>query len=143
MGTFKRPESVLVVVYTTAGAVMLMERTRPHGYWQSVTGSLKWDETPLQAAQRELKEETGLSPDHLRDLQQSVGFRIRGPWRRRYRPDEHWNLEHWFALELANTRMICLNPGEHRQYRWFDLQQASHRVSSQSNRDCIQQIFSV
>ena len=37
---FKRPESILVVIYTRHGDVLLMERTRPAGFWQSVTGSL-------------------------------------------------------------------------------------------------------
>lgn len=48
----KRPESVLVVVYTRAGEVLMMERRRPPGWWQSVTGSLEADEMPWEAAVR-------------------------------------------------------------------------------------------
>ena len=56
---YKRPESVLVVVYTPAGQTLLLRRARPV-FWQSVTGSLDWpDESPAEAARRELKDETG------------------------------------------------------------------------------------
>jgi len=40
----KLPVSVLVVVHTPALEVLLMERARRAGYWQSVTGSLDWAE---------------------------------------------------------------------------------------------------
>ena len=36
---FKLPESVLVVVHTAALEVLLLERARQPGFWQSVTGS--------------------------------------------------------------------------------------------------------
>ena len=59
--SWKRPESVLVVVYTAADEVLVLLRRQPPDFWQSVTGSLRWDEThPLDAARRELREETGL-----------------------------------------------------------------------------------
>jgi len=60
----KRPESVLVVVYTRAGEVLMLRRTSPRGFWQSVTGSLEWGELPAHAAARELYEETGLRAGH-------------------------------------------------------------------------------
>ena len=43
---FRRPESVLVVVHTPALEVLLLERVEPRGFWQSVTGTLRWAETP-------------------------------------------------------------------------------------------------
>ena len=58
---FRRPESVLIVIYTTGGEFLLMERRKPPGFWQSVTGSLEWGETADEAARRELIEETGIT----------------------------------------------------------------------------------
>ena len=44
----KRPESVLVVVYTAASEILLLNRVGV-SFWQSVTGSMEWHETdPLQ-----------------------------------------------------------------------------------------------
>ncbi len=42
---FRRPESVLIVIHTDGGEFLLMERRRPPGFWQSVTGSLEWGES--------------------------------------------------------------------------------------------------
>ena len=139
---YKRPESVLVLVCTRAGEVLLMERTRPHGFWQSVTGSLEWGEKAAVAAARELAEETGLIAGHLlRDLRTGASFPIVPPWRARYAPNVHVNREHWFILELPSRRTIHPNPGEHRQYRWLSAAEAARRASSWTNRRLIRQWY--
>ena len=61
--SYKRPESVLVVIHTERGEVLQLRRREPADFWQSVTGSLHAGETPLQAAIREVREETGLAAD--------------------------------------------------------------------------------
>jgi ADP-ribose pyrophosphatase YjhB (NUDIX family) len=40
------------VIYTAEGEFLLLERRRPPGFWQSVTGSLEWDEHADAAARR-------------------------------------------------------------------------------------------
>ena len=56
----KKPVSVLVSLHDGAGHVLLLERADREGFWQSVTGSLEDGETPVQAALREVAEETGI-----------------------------------------------------------------------------------
>lgn len=138
---YKRPESVLVLVYTRTGEVLLLERARPRSFWQSVTGSLEWGESARRAAARELFEETGLrAGQRLLDLGHTERFPIVPPWRARYAPDVHRNLEHWFALRLPSRRTIRLSPSEHRQYRWLPAWQAAQRASSWTNRAAIRQV---
>ncbi len=134
MPHWKRPESVLVVIHTVAGEVLLLRRVRPAGLWQSVTGSLRWDETPAQAAARELGEETGLPADSLVDCRLHFRFPIVPPWRERYPPEARTNLEHVFALPLPAPRAPRLNPAEHDAYAWLPRAEAARRVFSWSNR---------
>lgn len=139
----KRPESILVLIHTRAGEVLLLERTRPRGFWQSVTGSLEWGETPREAAIRELYEETGIRAGAgLEDLRHSERFPIVPPWRSRYAPEHRFNREHWFRLELPQRRTIRLNPAEHRQARWLPADQALRKVTSWTNRKAIERYLS-
>lgn len=163
---YKRPESVLVVVYTATGTVLLMRRTVPAQapgsdesgrahrgrppaagtrdaeFWQSVTGSMRWDETmPSQTARREVWEETGLhAGDRLRDLGLSYRFLILPPWRHRYAPGVSENLEHAFALMLPAETDITLDPREHSAYVWLPFREAAERAFSWSNRNVIARI---
>ncbi|MCB1826165.1 MAG: dihydroneopterin triphosphate diphosphatase, partial [Candidatus Competibacteraceae bacterium] len=111
----KRPESVLVVIYTTADEVLVLRRRQPADFWQSVTGSLRWEETdPLVAARRELREETGLGDGVEVVTCGTVNrFPILPPWRHRYAPDAVENVEHVFRVCLAERPPITLNPAEH------------------------------
>ena len=134
---YKRPESVLVVIYTRTGEVLLLQRRKPEGYWQSVTGSLEWDEMPRQAACRELVEETGLSDEGLHDCKQKHRFTIFAVWRDRYAPDVTENTEHVFRLQIDATKDIKLDESEHKGYRWFPKAEAAALASSYTNRDAI------
>src|SRR5690606_20567171 len=116
---YKRPESVLVVVYTAALDCLLLERTKPRGFWQSVTGSLRWDETPAECAARELREETGIAAEGLVDARIAREFPILPEWQARYAPGTTSNREHRWYLELAERVSVQVNPDEHAAYEWL------------------------
>ena len=139
---YKRPESVLVVVCTRQGEVLMLRRTRPSGFWQSVTGSLAWGESPASAARRELYEETGImAGSTLIDLGHSVTFPILPAWRSRYAPSARTNREQWFALTLAHRRQPHLHADEHTGFRWLPHERAAHLAGSWTNRDAIRLLF--
>lgn len=135
---YKRPESVLVLVYTTAGEVLLMERRQPDAYWQSVTGSLAWGEHATAAAAREVEEETGLCvADRLVDCGYENTFEILPAWRDRYAPDVRSNTEHVFRVEYTGRPEVRINLDEHRQFEWLPLPEALERASSRTNREAM------
>ncbi len=140
--TFKIPVSVLVVIHTPDLQVLLIERARHPGFWQSVTGSLDdEDELPFDTAVREVAEETGLdalAPGHqLRDWQESSWYEIFPEWRQRYAPGVARNLEHVFSLQIPAVVPVTLAPREHINQQWLPARQAAARVFSPTNRDVI------
>ena len=139
----KRPVSALVVVHSASGQILLLERVRPAGFWQSVTGSLEEGETPLAAAQRELLEETGFRIDgRLIDLELVQRFPIAAQWRERFPVDVTHNTEHAFSLQMATTPEPRINSAEHVAYQWLAGSDALDIASSWSDRAAIELVLS-
>jgi dATP pyrophosphohydrolase len=136
--SFRRPESVLIVIYTAGGEFLLLERRKPAGFWQSVTGSLEWGEMADAAARRELIEETGITQGHLRNLQWTQVYEILPEFGKTYGPGVTHNLEHAFALKLMQRVPVVLS--EHLQYRWLSADEAIEKASSNTNRAVIRQL---
>jgi dihydroneopterin triphosphate pyrophosphatase len=137
---FKLPESVLVLIHTPDGQVLLLERADVHGYWQSVTGSRDSPDEPLwETARRELMEETGLmaTPSTLLDRQEVSTYEIFPHWRHRYAPGVSVNREHVFDFCLPQPIPVALNPREHIGQIWLPWYEAKHRCFSWTNRDAL------
>ena len=138
--SYKLPVSVLVVVHTLDLKVLLLERARRRGYWQSVTGSLDWPDEPFAAAAaREVKEETGIEAAAGRLTRWNLAntFEIYLQWRHRFAPGARHNTEHVFGLELAGPLPVVLAPDEHVAYCWLPWREAAAKCFSWSNRDAI------
>jgi dATP pyrophosphohydrolase len=138
----RRPESVLVVIHTAAGEYLVVERARPAGFWQSVTGSLEWGESPEDGARREAVEETGIRSGVLKNLQWTQVYEISPEFGRArvYPPGVTHNREHAFALELPTRVPVVLAPEEHLNFRWLTAAEALTTVSSYTNRAVIEQL---
>ncbi|MET3133485.1 dATP pyrophosphohydrolase [Oxalobacteraceae bacterium GrIS 1.11] len=141
----KIPESVLVVIHTSALEVLLIERADRPGFWQSVTGSLDAPDEPLAAtAARELCEETGIVADgvtiRLRDWHVSNIYEIYPIWRHRYAPGITHNTEHVFSVEVPRDIAITLSAREHLRYQWLPYLDAADQCFSSSNAEAILQL---
>ena len=136
---FKQPRSVLVLIYTTTGEVLLLKRTGVRPFWQSVTGSVHPGESLSQTARREVQEETGIdvTESELDDWRIDFRYSIFPEYRYRYPPGTTRNLEHLFALRLPAARPIRIAPAEHSEYCWMDAVAARDRVLSWSNSAAI------
>jgi len=138
--TAKIPISVLVVVHTMDLEVLLLERARRPGFWQSVTGSLDWPQEPLQAAAaREVREETGIdaAAGTLTRWNAANRFEIYLHWRHRFPPGVTHNTEHVFGLRVPGPVPVRVAPREHLAAEWVPWREAADRVFSWSNRKAI------
>lgn len=137
----RRPESVLVLVYTTCGDALLLKRQQPFDFWQSVTGSLEYDEDHGCAARRELAEETGLIDEgELYFSGNKRVFEIDPRWRHRYAPNISHNTEYEWRYRLHETRAVRIDLREHAGYCWMPLTQAVDSVWSWTNREALQSL---
>jgi dATP pyrophosphohydrolase len=142
MSRDKQPISVLVVIYTSALDVLLLERADHPAYWQSVTGSRDGEETLRETAIREVAEETGLDATqfNLVDWEWQNVYEIYPHWRHRYPDGITQNTEHVFGLQLPQQMDITISPREHLNFQWLPYPEAADKVFSPSNREAILQL---
>jgi dATP pyrophosphohydrolase len=136
--SYKIPVSVLVVIHTPTLDVLLLERAKQPGLWQSVTGSMEQGESLLHTAQREVLEETGIdaSLSDFKAWNVVNNFRI-SLTPERFSPDVTHNQEHVFSLCVPSVTPIQLAPDEHLAYRWLPYCDAATACFSWSNRDAL------
>jgi len=127
----------LVVIYTEAGEFLLLERHRPPGFWQSVTGSMEWGELADAAARREVIEETGITQGVLVNLQWTQVYEILPAFGKVYAPGITHNLEHAFSLRLPHRASVTVSDAEHVRFRWATYSEALETASSSTNRAVI------
>ena len=141
----KIPQSVLVVIYTPQREVLLIERAKQPGFWQSVTGSKDHlNESWTATAIREVQEETGIQVgsdrvplEALQDWGVENVYEIYPVWRHRYAPGVTQNTEHVFGLCVPAGTAVVLSPREHTAWAWWPWREAADRCFSPSNAEAI------
>lgn len=121
-----RPNVGIVLMHED-GRVFWARRVHRDG-WQFPQGGMNTDETPLEAMYRELREETGLLPDHVDVLGATPGWlRYRLPPRAVRRQDRMvcvGQKQVWFLLrfkgEDADLRLDLTDKPEFDGWRWVD-----------------------
>ena len=142
---YKIPISSLVVIYTKQLDVLLLSRSDKKNFWQSVTGSLEKNESPYDAAKREILEETGIMPENylLEDWKLSHKYKIFSHWQYRYGPNVYFNTEHIFGLELPKKLPITISPNEHNDFKWVSLDEAKKLVFSWTNVKALEKLSEI
>jgi putative (di)nucleoside polyphosphate hydrolase len=119
--------NVGIILVNPRNEVFWGKRIREHS-WQFPQGGIKRGETPEQAMFRELHEEVGLHPHHVRIIGRTRDWLrydvpqnwVRREWRGHYRGQK----QIWFLLRLVGRdNDVCLRASEHPEFdawRWHD-----------------------
>jgi lipoyl(octanoyl) transferase len=117
-----RGDQEVVVVVRREGAFLVMRRAPERlGYWSLVSGGVEPEETPREAAQRELLEETGLRAE-VRDLPITLSYSLLDDppaIRARYAPGVETVTVHAFVADAPTGWEPTLD-AEHDLHRWCD-----------------------
>jgi putative (di)nucleoside polyphosphate hydrolase len=119
--------NVGIVLMRDDGRVFWARRVHRDG-WQFPQGGMNTDETPVEAMYRELREETGLLPEHVQLLGATPGWlRYRLPYRSTRRDEKPQCLgqkQVWFLLRLLAgedaLRLDLTEKPEFDSWRWVD-----------------------
>lgn len=99
-----------------------------HQSWQTVYGGIEVGETAIGAALRELREETGLVPAKMFQVEYLENFY--------FRPSDSLLLMPVFAVEVGADAAIVLNH-EHDGHRWVPEVQIGHSFMWRTQREAL------
>lgn len=119
--------NVGIILCNAKNQVFWGKRVREHS-WQFPQGGIKAGETPEQAMYRELMEEVGLAPQHVRILGRTkdwLRYDVPTNWiRREWRGSYKGQKQIWFLLRLVGRdNDVCLRRTHHPEFdawRWND-----------------------
>ena len=134
-----RGDQEIVVVVRRDGELLVMRRAPERlGYWSLVAGGVEPDETPQEAAQRELLEETGLRAE-VRPLPVSLSYSLLDDppaIRARYAPGIERVTVHAFVAD-ADAGWEPTLDAEHDVYRWCEVDAAVELMAYETTRDAL------
>jgi putative (di)nucleoside polyphosphate hydrolase len=119
--------NVGIVLCNGRNEVFWGKRVREHS-WQFPQGGIKHGETPVQAMYRELREEVGLMPGHVKILGRTrdwLRYEVPAQWLKRdWRGNYRGQKQIWFLLRLMGRDCdVCLRASpkpEFDAWRWHD-----------------------
>ncbi|NNM81656.1 MAG: RNA pyrophosphohydrolase [Burkholderiales bacterium] len=117
--------NVGIILCNSKNEVFWGKRIRQHS-WQFPQGGIKYGETPEQAMYRELMEEVGLAPQHVRILGRTrewLRYEVPSNWvRREWSSNYKGQKQIWFLLRLVGRDSdVSLRASDHPEFdawRW-------------------------
>ena len=100
------------------------------GFWQPVTGGLEEGETKIEALNREIREETGIS--NIIKIIEDVHYHEF--------LDPHLVKEYVFGVEVSSDEKVVLDGKEHSEFKWCSFQEALRLLEWKGNKDALKKL---
>ena len=132
---------VKVLVHDGLRVLLLHRKAERGNFWQPITGAIEEGESPLDAARRELREETGhdLEPRGL-DLTQS--FMIESQYLESRHDAPVIASEPAFEVQVDSRVAIRMDALEHDTWGWFTFAEAYERIRWSDDREALERLAS-
>ncbi len=137
----RKPTQVAIYIYRTVNGAreyLLLKRiAEAGGFWQGVTGGVEDDETVLQTAIRELREETGFVDTVIVQIDYRRTFPVPASMQH-YFSNNITNLtEHAFHTGVAPDVTPVIDSREHSEYLWVGYHQAVEMLKYPGNIEAL------
>lgn len=128
----KQTSAGIVVYYSSDNKIEYLLLQYAAGHWDFAKGKLEEGETKLEAARRELKEETGLTEiEILPDFEESLSYIFRD-----FRGKPIEKTVTFFVGHIDEKRDITLSR-EHQGFIWLEYEQAVTRLTYSNAREVL------
>jgi dATP pyrophosphohydrolase len=121
--------------------LMLKRATNTNPCWQGVTGAPFEGEALIDAAGRELFEETGLRPLSLVQSSYSYTYTIPAYNRHKFAYDAKTITEYVFVAQINAAHEDVVLTEEHVEYCWVGFDEAQRLLSWQENKKSLQIVY--
>jgi len=113
--------------------LILKRNQRKGGFWQTITGGVHPGESLMEAAQREVHEEVGLSGDDIEISRTETKYFFKG--------DDGYILDEYvFACKIKNISRVSISE-EHEKFKWLPVQEAQNKTKYDNNKKAIWTVY--
>jgi len=120
---------------------LMLKRVKGRGgFWQGVTGAPKGFETLMEAANRELFEETGFISVKLIKTDISYIIPMEDRWKNIYPKDTKQIPEYLFVAIVHQPDPPKIDPLEHDDWKWCSYEVAMNLLSLEDNKRALEHV---
>jgi len=132
---------IKVMIHNGNRVLLLHRRPERGNFWQPITGTIESGETPIDAARREIVEETG-TPGEPEDMNLVQSFMIDSQFLSSKYASPIIASETGFAAHADPHLPIRMDTEEHDDYGWFTFEEAYGKIRWTDDREALEQLES-